>query len=156
PRLRRVPSRLGMLFIALAAFAIQRGATSPWAWSPSSDGGRVEITPVGVTQRAGDGTIARDCRWWPTHGDAALCAPGSGGEKAIARLRAVYPLLSVALWVAVAGLFVQVLQVPRPALARAALTWIVPALCLAAIVWFATSARPALAILEDLPLNAPL
>lgn len=142
-----------MLCIALAAFAIQRGATLPWAYAPLPDGGQVEITPVGMTERDDSMQIRRDCRWWPTHGDAALCATDQGGEAAMSRLRLAYPLLTVALWVAVAALFVQVLRVPRSPFVRATLTWLVSALCLAAVVDFATSVRPALAVLSELPLN---
>ncbi|HEX7124059.1 MAG TPA: hypothetical protein VF178_16900 [Gemmatimonadaceae bacterium] len=71
----------------------------------------------------------------------------------MSRLRLVYPLLSVALWVAVAALFLQVLRVPRSPVVRALLTWLVPALCLAAMVGFAASVRPALAVLSELPVN---
>lgn len=144
-----------MLCIALAAFALQRGATLPWASADLPDGSRYTLTPVGLTHvGAGDsGDILRDCRWWPRYGDADLCAMAPGGDAAYGRLRATYTLVSVAMWVAVIALFVQVLAIPRSAAVRAAVTWAVPALSLAAIVTFMTGAQPGLAVLQTLSLG---
>ena len=135
-----------LLFIALAAFALQRGATLPLGWAPTANGDRYEITPVGLTHLNDSGVIVSDCRWWPTYGDADLCAPRSD-ETARRHLRWAYPLLATALWVAVGALFLQVLRIPRQRSVRLAVTWSVPLMAALALWFFVSSARSALAVL---------
>ncbi|HSA55143.1 MAG TPA: hypothetical protein VLE53_05530 [Gemmatimonadaceae bacterium] len=135
-----------LLFVALAAFALQRGATLPLAWTPLTGGYRYEITPVGLTHLNDSGAVVADCRWWPRHGDATLCAPGSH-ENAVRHLRWVYPLLATALWVAVGALFLQVLRIPRQRGVRLGVTWAVSLLAATGLWFFGSSVRPALAVL---------
>lgn len=136
----------GLLCIALAAFALQRGATIPLGWAPLEGGFRYEITPVGLTHLNDSGVIMSDCRWWPRHGDATLCAAGSDAT-ATRHLRWVYPLLATALWVAVGALFLQVLRVPRQRGVRLAVTWSVALMAALGLGFFVRSVRPALAVL---------
>jgi hypothetical protein len=146
--------KVALLCIALAAFALQRGATLPLGVAPLPRGERYEVTPVGLAHVApvGDSTLVLlDCRWWPRYGDPTLCAVGS--DSASRRLRLVYPLLSVALWVAIGALFLQVLRVPRQVGIRRGVTWLVSALAVAALVMFASSAKSALNVLGAVDLH---
>jgi hypothetical protein len=145
-------SKWGLLSIALAAFALQRGTTLPLATAPLPGNERYEVTAVGlahVVQLPDSALVMLDCRWWPRYGSAELCATGTGGERAFGRLRMVYPLLAVALWVAIGALFLQVLRVPRQAGVRIGVTWLTSVLAIAALVVFVSGASAALNVLGD-------
>ena len=151
PRAITLRNRLGVLCIVLAALALQRGTTLSWGHAAAAEGARIEVSAIGLTKVAADpaatGSPTR-CRWWPAAGDAALCAVVPGATDAFRRLRVAYPLLSIAIWLAVVSLFLQVLHVPRRAGWRVALTWSVAILGAAAVALVTTSAQGALAALE--------
>ncbi len=140
---------IAALLIALAAFFLQRGATLGWGTAVTPDAAVFRFSPIGMERIASvdatGGTAS--CRWWPKGGDERLCAVATGGEGAARRLRLAYPALTVALWVAVAALFLQVLRLPRSPMARAAITWVVGILATAAIMLLATNAPRALVAL---------
>lgn len=152
-------SKLALLLIAVAAFLIQRSATIPWGVADSADGQRLAVSPIGVTQLhpAPQPATSGQCRWWPSAGNAALCAVAPDGAAALSQLRRVYPLVSVALWLAIASLFLQVLRLPQAPLARAVATAGVSALVAAALGTFLTSSVRALAVLagRELQIGTP-
>lgn len=145
-------AKWGLLCIALAAFALQRGATLPLGTTSRANDAWYEITPVGLTHVNASGGIVADCRWWPRYGDANLCARGSD-ENAVRHLRWVYPLLATALWVAVGALFLQVLRIPRHRGVRLTVTWSVSLMGALALWFFVSSVRPALAVLGSADLG---
>jgi hypothetical protein len=108
------------------------------------------MTAIGVT-RSTTGSAAGDvsCRWWPRIGDATLCAAAPADPDGVRSVRRAYPLLVVALWVAILALFLQVLRLPRSAWARAVVTWAVAALTAGALVTMLGAGR-ALAVLAPL------
>lgn len=121
-RERRGRRILSALAIFLTAIALQRACTMPWASGAAAGGPRYVLSAVGLSRLPPSGVgPSTDCRWWPRYGDAALCAPRSGGEAAFDRLRIAYPLLQVGLWLAVASLLLQALRVPRTSMVQAAL-----------------------------------
>ncbi len=140
---------IAALLIALAAFFLQRGATLGWGTAVTPDAAMFRLSPIGMERIAAvdpvNATVS--CRWWPKGGDEALCTVAAGGEDAATRLRLAYPALTVALWVAVTALFLQVLRLPRSPMTRAAITWVVGILATAAILLLATNAPRALAVL---------
>jgi len=110
----RSPARnrtgIAMLCLAVAAIALQRGATRPWLASSATDGAAISASPIGLVRVEADGGVT-ECRWWPRLGDEGLCTVLD--EAAMATVRRAYPLVIVALWTSVAGLFLAVLAVPR-------------------------------------------
>ena len=77
----------------------------------------------------------RSCRWWPEGaGDDSLCAKTVNEDAAYQRLRGTYPLLSVAVWLAVASLFLQTLRLPKSPGVRMSVTALVTVLTVAAVV----------------------
>ena len=140
------------VLLVLAAFALQRSATSPWARATASDGARLVLTPVGLS-RIQPGTQSVDCRWWPRWDKQALCTVAPGGERALSRLRAAAPLLQGGMWLAIGALFLIVLRVPKSPGVRGAVAWGATALVMAAIVLVMRSPRSALSALRDVPLE---
>jgi len=142
--------------MALAAFCIQLSATSNWGSGAAADGSRYKVSPVGLRRAlvASDGSAGEACRWWPAGaGNMQLCVVTPGGRAAFARLRAAYPLLSVALWTAVVSLFLQVLRLPRQIAVRAALAWFVTLLVATATICVTYNAPRALVVLTGRPVT---
>jgi hypothetical protein len=148
---------LSVLFIVLAVLALQRGTTLEWAHAQSPQGARLDVSAVGLSRHetvAPGATTTVDCRWWPKGvGNADLCAVLPGKEAALLRLRIAYPALSIAIWLGVAAVFLQVLRVPRSARVRSALTWGVAVLGLVALYAVTANAGNALAALSGLELD---
>lgn len=144
-------SKLALLLIAVAAFFIQRGATLPWGLADTADGRRIAVSPIGITQLnpPPQPATAGECRWWPSSGSEELCAMAPDGAGALRELRRVYPLMSVALWLAIAALFLQVLRLPRVTWARSGVTAGVSMLVAVALGTYFSSAVRAFAVLSD-------
>jgi len=148
--------RLGVSAVAifLTAVALQRACTLPWGHGTSRDGTPYEISVVGLSRlRAADGAPRVDCRWWPRYGDATLCSAPPEGARAHADLRLAYPLLQVALWLAVASLLLQALRVPRHRLAQGALPTVVALLTTTAVVHMMRGTRSGLAALDGVTMT---
>lgn len=150
-------NRLSVLFIALATVAIQRGTTLDWAHAQSTDGVRYALSTVGLTRHESvtpGATTTEDCRWWPSGiGNAELCSVRPDGSAAMLRLRLAYPCLSIAIWLGVAAVFLQVLRVPRSARLRSEITWAVAALGLVALYAVTMNATGALTAVSNLGLD---
>jgi hypothetical protein len=133
-------------FIALAAIAVRLSATTNWGSVVLADGTRVKFSPIGLTVASVPAPVGTDqaqslsaCRWWPEGaGDAALCAKSPNADAAYQRLRAAYPLLSVAVWLAVVSLFLQTLRVPKATGVRVAVSAIVVVLSAAGVIGLIT------------------
>lgn len=140
--------------IFLAAIALQRACTQPWGRAAATDGTTYEMSAVGLSRldRAAAG-VRTDCRWWPRYGDVALCAAAPAGEAPHRRLRLAYPLLQVALWLAVASLFFQALRVPRQRPLQALVPLATGALSGGAMVVMSLGARDGLAALAGTPMH---
>jgi hypothetical protein len=149
-----VKRALAALFMGVTAFCIQRGATLAWGRALAPNGTRYKVSPIGLARvltPARPVSLEVGCRWWPRGaGDASLCAVAPNGTSAFRRLRAAYPTLMVALWLSVIALFLQVLRVPRPLLARVAVTLAVAVLTATAVVLVTSSAEHALVVLDRL------
>lgn len=137
--------------IVLAAFAIQRAATGSWGVTSAADGSRVMVSVVGLTRLTAPGVIGGEavaCRWWPPSrppsAEATLCAAATDAAPAYRALRSAYPLLTMALWLAVATLFLMTLRLPRPPAVRVAGAWIVAGMTGLAIQRMMSNAGPAL------------
>jgi hypothetical protein len=143
------PAVLAAFFIAAAAVLARLSATGRWGHAAGADGSRIVVSPIGLVRTpAGGAAASGECRWWPEGvGTADLCAPSPNAAPDYRRLRAVYPLLIVAMWVGVAALFLQVLKVPRFPAVRLVTTWAVTLLTAAAVAGQVGSARNALAAL---------
>jgi len=98
---------------ALAAILYQRAATTAWGHA-EVNGVPVTLSAVGLSRDPGS-----DCRWWPAYGDGTLCGVRSGGEASMQQLKAAYPTLQAALWVAIIALFLISLRIPASAAVRA-------------------------------------
>lgn len=146
-----------MLFIALATLALQRGTTLDWAHTPSTDAVRYALSAVGLSRHESvtpGATATVDCRWWPNGvGNADLCSARPEAAAAMLRLRLAYPCLSIAIWLGVAAVFLQVLRVPRSARLRSEITWGVAALGLVALYAVTMNATDALTALAGLSLD---
>lgn len=105
----RMRTGIAMLCLALSAIALQRGATMPWLSATTADGAALSVSPIGLI-RADAGGVT-ECRWWPRLGDETLCEVAAEGT--MAAVRRSYPLVFVALWTAIGGLFLAALAVPR-------------------------------------------
>lgn len=141
---------MGAMAIFLTAIALQQATTRPWGAAAGPDGSRYELSIVGLSRiTAGAATSRTDCRWWPVYGDASLCGTRAGGEDAYRRLRLAYPLLQVAMWVAVASLLLQTLRVPRQRLLQGAAPATACALTVVGIVVTVRGAREGLSALAD-------
>lgn len=145
---------LGAVAIFLTAVALQQATTRPWGTGVGGDGARYELSIVGLS-RMSAGTMATrtDCRWWPVYGDASLCGARAGGEESYRRLRLAYPLLQVAMWVAVASLLLQTLRVPRQRLLQAAVPAAACALATAGILFARQGAYDGLGALAGIPVH---
>lgn len=151
---RRSRRGLGALAIFLTAIALQQATTRPWGVAAGPDGSRYELSIVGLSRIAAGSTASRtDCRWWPAYGDASLCGARAGGEDAYRRLRLAYPLLQVAMWVAVAGLLLQTLRVPRQRVLQAAVPATASALSAAGILVTMRGAREGLGALAGVAMR---
>jgi hypothetical protein len=139
--------------LLLAAIALHSASTLAWGGADSPDGTRFKVSPIGMShvltpRQQVSSTV--DCRWYHFTDAATPCARASGGVSAYYQLRAVYPML----WIAIALCVVGALQpyVARSRLPAAhrivsAIAATVPALAL----WlFARSVGDALAALEGL------
>lgn len=141
---------VGAMAIFLTAIALQQATTRPWGAAAGPDGSRYELSIVGLSRVTAGATASRtDCRWWPVYGDASLCGARAGGEAAYRRLRLAYPLLQVAMWVAVASLLLQTLRVPRQRLLQAAAPAAACALTAVGIVVAMRGAREGLGALAE-------
>ena len=151
-RLRRP---IAAVLLVISAFALQRSATLVWARAEGSDGSLLTLSPVGLSRIARDtpSPASTDCRWWPRWDKQGLCVVQRGGEAAFGRLRSGYPLIQVALWLSVAGLFLVTLRVPRPAALRAAVCWGASLLSAAATHVVRLESPAALAALQGLHLD---
>lgn len=150
---RRVLSAAALF---LSALAVQQAATAPWGEGSAPDGTRFRLSPIGLShvvtpQDPGAPTV--ECRWWPRIGEASLCAPAPGGERAYARLRLAYPALQVALWLSIAALLLQALRIPRAPIAHVALSTAPFALLASAILIVTRSGPEALAVLQGVRLR---
>ncbi|MCC6771477.1 MAG: hypothetical protein IT360_09740 [Gemmatimonadaceae bacterium] len=139
--------------IFLTAVALQRACTLAWGRTSATDTVRYELSVVGLSRLSGmDNTARTDCRWWPRYGDAALCGPSTTAAPAHRTLRFAYPMLQVAMWLAVVSLLLQALRVPRPPPLQALVPATTAALVILAIVYVDRGARVGLAALEGLPM----
>lgn len=127
---------LALLLLVAAAVALQRSATRSWASARPADGSMLLLSPIGLRQ-VGPGATTQECRWWPRLGSESLCAAVPGQEAALARLRRAYPLVVIAMWTAVAVLFLAVLRIPRRA------PWLAP---VAGVVASASAAAAAVSL----------
>jgi len=140
--------------IFLTAVALQRACTLAWGRSAATDAVRYEISVVGLSRvPLADDVVRTDCRWWPRYGDAALCAPAATGEQAFRSLRFAYPMLQVAMWIAVVSVLLQALRVPRHHVLQALIPATAAALTLLAIVYVRRGAADGLAVLDALPMG---
>lgn len=153
---RRIASAVA---IFLTAIALQRACTQPWGRAAAPDGTRYELSAVGLSRLGRAATDARhDCRWWPRYGDPTLCAVGTRPDAAPAHegLRRAYPMLQVALWLAIFSVFFQALRIPRQRLLQAAVPATSCALTLGALAALSRGARVGLAALEGSALDFAL
>lgn len=143
---RRIASAVA---IFLTAIALQRACTLPWGRAAGPDGTTYELSAVGLSRLPeASGATRTDCRWWPRYGDATLCSVAPDGAAAHQRLRLAYPLLQVAMWLAVASVLLQALRVPRQRLLQVAVPALACALIGGAITFVARGAREGLAALS--------
>lgn len=150
---RRVLSGVALF---LSALAVQRASTTPWGEGAAADGTHLLLSPIGLSHvvRPQDPIAPTvECRWWPRIGDASLCAPAAGGDRAYERLRLAYPALLVALWLAVGALLLQALRIPRAPAAHVALSAATFALVMSALVIVTRSGPDALAALQGVKLR---
>lgn len=141
---------IAAVLLVVAAFALQRAATSPWATFSTPDGATVQLTASGVARHTPSGVT--DCRWWPTHGNTVLCG-ASSNEGSFGRVRWAYPLLFVALWAAIGCLFLVFLRVPRRRGVRTGLTAVTALAVLIAVLVMWYDAPRGLAALEGTSLS---
>ena len=145
----RVATAVAMLG---AALALDASSTRYWGGGAASDGTRWKASPVGLSHvltplRTTSPTV--NCGWHREPGFASTCEVRAGNEGAFSRLRAVYPLVrATALACVLAALAAILLPVARHGVVRAASAGVVT-LVVAAVALFATSLRPALAVLSD-------
>ena len=140
--------------VFLAAMVLQRACTLAWGRAPGPDGGRFELSVVGLSRIAGGAPGVRtDCRWWPTYGDPTLCHARTGGMVAFRAIRFAYPMLQIALWLAVASLLLQALRVPRQRLVQAAIPATACALTIASVACMVRGARDGLAALDGISVS---
>jgi hypothetical protein len=151
PRIGRILEGIAMLVIAVSAILFQRSATSTWAEGREADGRRIAISPIGLREAGSAATPGRECRWWPTLGDADLCAVAAGAEADMRRIRRAYPLAVASLWTSVLALFLVALRIPRKApSAGIIVTLVVPVLAVLSLWSVAAGAKQALAVLADM------
>ncbi len=143
--------------IFLTAVALQRACTQPWGRAAAPDGTTFELSAVGLSRLGRSVADSRtDCRWWPRYGDEALCAPAASGAAAFSGIRRAYPMMQVALWLAVLALFLQALRVPRNRFVQGAVPAAACALSWSAILALSRGATFGLAALADAPLHLSL
>lgn len=145
---RRVVSAVA---IFLTAVALQQACTVVWAHATAERGTRYELSVVGLSRIGALPDPPRtDCRWWPTYGSTELCAPNATAPAARGALRRAYPMLQVAMWLAVLSVLLQTLRVPRSRLVQGAIPAIAATLVVVAIASMRTGASLGLAVLEPL------
>ncbi len=153
-RERRGRRILGAVAIFLTAIALQQACTRAWGQGTGPDGSHYELSVVGLSRSApGGGPLRTDCRWWPRYGDATLCGARAGGETPYGRLRLAYPLLQVALWLAVASLLLQTLRVPRHRLWQGAAPAAVSAMTITGILFVMRAAQQGLGALDQVTIQ---
>jgi hypothetical protein len=148
PRLARASALVG------AAVALRSSATLGWAGADVPDGSRFKASPVGLSHvLTPDQLESRtvDCGWHSTSGYRAPCAVADPG--AFARLRIVYPLILVAVMLALGGAVLSIGQGVFLGQAQRALAAAAAIATLGGLVVFALSIRSALAAIADLPVG---
>ncbi|MBK6487707.1 MAG: hypothetical protein IPF98_12695 [Gemmatimonadetes bacterium] len=140
--------------IFLTAVALQRACTLAWGRTSATDTVRYELSVVGLHRvvRHGQHGAYRLPLVAGGAGDAALCGPSTTAAPAHRTLRFAYPMLQVAMWLAVVSLLLQALRVPRPPPLQALVPATTAALVILAIVYVDRGARVGLAALEGLPM----
>lgn len=118
------------------------------------NGTRFEVSPFGLSRTIAGGAV-QDCRWWPTFGDASLCAAAADAAPANQFLHMSYPLLQGTLWGAIIALFLVVLRAPRRRSVRVTISAAVGA-CAVAAVFAMVSGAPSLAALAGLDVTFSL
>jgi len=151
---RQIASAVAIL---LTAFALQRACTPPWGRATGVDGTPYEFSAVGLSRLARSPTDPRvDCRWWPRYGDPVLCAVAPDRDDAALDLRRVYPMLQVALWLAVASVLLQALRVPRQRVLQVAMPFGVFVLTGLALRYLSSGVRTGLAALSGATVDRSL
>jgi hypothetical protein len=159
PRRSRILEGVALLLLALSALFFQRSATAPWAEARASDGRRVQISPIGLTDfgLGTSGTAPAECRWWPKLGSEELCAVDADRAREAGWLRRAYPLVVIALWTAELAIFKKALRIPHvPAVAGLIVATALPVLALLAFrgVFMGSAALSALSGLSLAPVAA--
>lgn len=153
-RERRGLRMVSAVAIFLTAVALQRACTLAWGRTAATDTVRYEISVVGLSRVSDTGDPPRtDCRWWPRYGDATLCGPSATDAPAHRALRSAYPMLQVAMWLAVVSLLLQALRVPRHPLLQAVVPATAAALTILAIVYVRRGASHGLAAISTVPMG---
>ncbi|MGE5927689.1 MAG: hypothetical protein ACM357_10055 [Gemmatimonadota bacterium] len=148
PRLTAVGALLG------AALALHASSTLGWAGTDVPDGSRFKASPVGLSHvltphRPESATV--DCGWHAASGYPAPCAVAD--SRAFARLRLVYPLVLTAALLAAAGMALSLSRAALVSHVRRGLASAAALGTIGALGLFATSVRPALAAIADLPVG---
>jgi hypothetical protein len=147
----RVASASALL---LAAAALYPASTLGWGGGDAPDGTRFKASPVGlshVLQPQQPQSPTDDCGWYAVSGYTKQCEVAQGGNRAFALLKTVYPLVWIAILVALLGAGSIILGKSSPVAALAAP--VVAAILVLAVVLFAITVNVALAELSGVPVG---
>lgn len=152
----RVRRAVAAVALVLAAAALHSASTLGWAGADVPDGTRYKASPVGLSHvltphQPTSRTV--DCGWYAASRYAAPCAVARGGEAAFRRLRAVYPLVLVAVVLCLAGAALSFPSARRVGAAQRLAAGGAALAALAAVLVFASSVGTALAALANLPVG---
>jgi hypothetical protein len=150
---RRAPGLAIAVPLLIAAAALFDASTLGWGGADAPDGTRYKASPVGLSHvlsphQPVSPTV--DCRWHLTSGDADLCAMAPGAEGEYRQLRAVFPLVSLAITVSLVGAVAQCRHAWRRRFPHRVAACAVAVLSALALWLFSRSLGPAVAVLADL------
>ncbi|MGQ0735502.1 MAG: hypothetical protein ACT4QD_17840 [Acidobacteriota bacterium] len=139
--------------LLVAGAALYDASTLAWGGADAPDGTRYKVSPIGLShvlspRQPVSPTV--NCRWQFASGDADLCAMAPGAEIEYRQLLAVFPLLWVGIIVCLVGSVAQCRQAWRRRFPHRVAAWGAAVLSALALLLFARSLGPALAVLAHL------